>query len=66
LTDAGFTGPHDSVLGREIAPIIQRFLTNMPQRFEVAKDRVILHGAVIEVDETSGQALAIQRIAENL
>jgi len=38
----------------------------MPQRFEVAKDRVILHGAVIEVDETSGQALAIQRIAENL
>jgi hypothetical protein len=36
LTDAGFTGPHESVLGREIAPIIQRFQTNLPQRFEVA------------------------------
>jgi calcineurin-like phosphoesterase len=64
LTDAGFTGPHESVLGREIAPIIQRFLTNMPQRFEVAKDRIILHGALIEIDETSGRAINIQRVAE--
>jgi 2',3'-cyclic-nucleotide 2'-phosphodiesterase len=66
LTDAGFTGPHESVLGREITPVIQRFLTGMPQRFEVAKERVILHGAVIEIDEVSGRALAIQRISENL
>ena len=35
LTDAGFTGPHESVLGREIEPVIRRFLTAMPQRFEV-------------------------------
>ena len=40
LTDAGFTGPHESVLGREIEPVVKRFLTNMPQRFEVAKNRV--------------------------
>lgn len=65
LSDAGFTGPHESVLGREIAPVIQRFLTSMPQRFEVAKERVILHGALMEVDEASGKALAIQRISEN-
>ena len=39
LTDAGFTGPHESVLGREIEPVIKRFLTAMPQRFEVAKKR---------------------------
>ena len=64
LTDAGFTGPHESVLGREIAPVIERFLTNMPQRFEVAKARVILHGAVIEIDEISGKALRIERVAE--
>jgi 2',3'-cyclic-nucleotide 2'-phosphodiesterase len=64
LTDAGFTGPHESVLGREIAPVVQRFLTNMPQRFEVAKDRVILHGAVVEIDETTGKAMGIQRVAE--
>jgi metallophosphoesterase (TIGR00282 family) len=64
LSDAGFTGPHESVLGREIEPVIQRFLTAMPQRFEVAKDRVLLHGAVIEIDEANGKALKIQRVSE--
>ncbi len=66
LTDAGFTGPHESVLGREITPIIQRFITNMPQRFEVAKERVILHGAMIEIEDVTGKATAIQRVSENL
>ena len=66
LSDAGFTGPHESVLGREIEPVIKRFLSAMPQRFEVAKNRVILHGALIEIDETSGNATKIQRIAEPL
>lgn len=64
LSDAGFTGPHESVLGREIEPVIKRFLTNMPQRFEVAKNRVLLHGAVIEIDDASGKALKIQRVSE--
>jgi 2',3'-cyclic-nucleotide 2'-phosphodiesterase len=64
LSDAGFTGPHDSVLGREIEPVIKRFLTGMPQRFEVAKNRVLLHGVVIEMDEASGRAVKIQRLSE--
>jgi 2',3'-cyclic-nucleotide 2'-phosphodiesterase len=64
LTDAGFTGPHESVLGREIEPVVKRFVTAMPQRFEVAKDRVLLHGAVIEIDDATGKALKIQRLAE--
>ena len=66
LSDAGFTGPQESVLGREIEPVIRRFVTNMPQRFEVATQRVMLHGAVIEIDETSGKAVKIQRVAEAL
>lgn len=66
LSDAGFTGPQESVLGREIEPVLRRFLTNSPQRFEVAKHRVVLHGAVIDIDDTSGKALKIQRIAEPL
>ena len=45
--DAGFTGPHDGVIGREAEPIIRRFLTNTPQRFEVAKDRVLLQGVAV-------------------
>jgi calcineurin-like phosphoesterase len=66
LTDAGFTGPHDGCLGREIEPVIRKFLTGMPQRFEVAKNRVQLHGAVIEIDDTTGKASKIQRLAEHL
>jgi len=65
LSDAGFTGPHESVLGREIEPIIQRFLTGLPQRFEVAKGRVMLHGVVVEIEE-DGKATAIRRISESL
>lgn len=66
LCDAGFTGPHESVIGREIDPIVQRFLTNMPQRFEVAKERVMLQGALIDIDELTGRALRIQRVSESL
>ncbi|WP_343203331.1 TIGR00282 family metallophosphoesterase [Limisphaera ngatamarikiensis] len=64
LTDAGFTGPQESVLGREIAPVLRRFLTQCPQRFEVARNRVMLLGALIEVDPATGRAVSIRRIAE--
>src|SRR5206468_4465900 len=66
LTDAGFTGPHESVLGREIEPVIKRFLTSQPQRFPVARDRVLLQGAIVEVDEQSGRAMNIVRVSETL
>ncbi len=64
LSDAGFTGPHDSVLGREVEPVVRRFLTNLPQRFEVASGRVLLQGAVIDIDEATGLARGIVRISE--
>ncbi len=63
LTDAGFTGPQLSVLGREIQPVLQRFRTAMPQRFEVARDDVKLHGAIIEIDNATGKATKIQRVS---
>lgn len=66
LSDAGFTGPHDGCLGREVQPVIERFLTGQPRRFDVAKNRVMLHGVVIEIDETTGKAVKIQRVSENL
>jgi 2',3'-cyclic-nucleotide 2'-phosphodiesterase len=66
LCDAGFTGAHESVLGREIEPIIKRFLTNMPQRFEVAKGRVLLQGALIDINDATGRAISIQRVSEPL
>ena len=64
--DGGFTGPHESVIGREIEPIIARFMTNMPQRFGVAKGRVLMQGALIEIDNLSGRAVSIRRVSESL
>lgn len=66
LTDAGFTGPHESVLGREIAPVIERFVTNTPQKFGVASGRILLQGALVDIDNESGRALHIRRISERL
>jgi len=64
LCDAGFTGPHESVLGREINPIVERFLTNQPRRFAVASERIQLQGALIQIDDQTGRAREIHRISE--
>ncbi len=64
LCDAGMCGPSESILGREIAPIIDRFLTSRPVAFPVARGPVKIHGALIEIDETTGRALKIERVAE--
>jgi hypothetical protein len=62
ITDLGMTGPIDSVIGVDKAIILQRFLTQMPVRFEPAKGPAALHGVVITVDPESGRASAIQRL----
>jgi metallophosphoesterase (TIGR00282 family) len=64
LTDAGFTGAHESVLGRKIEPVIKRFTTLTPQRFDVATGRVLLQGVLVEIDPVSGRALSIERVSE--
>ena len=66
LCDAGFTGPHDGVIGREWEPVVHRFLTSQPQRFPVAKGRVLLQGVIIEIDGATGKAIAIERVSEAL
>lgn len=66
LCDGGFTGPHESIIGRQIEPVLRRFLTNMPQKFEVARQGVRLQGAIVEIDNATGKALSIQRVSEAL
>jgi metallophosphoesterase (TIGR00282 family) len=61
LTDAGMCGPRDSVIGVKRDAVVQRFLTQMPTRFEVAAGPVLVQGAVIDVDEASGRASDIHR-----
>ena len=63
LTDAGMTGSSDSVIGVRKDEPIERFLTQLPVKFEVAKNNLRLNGAVISVDEASGRAISIERIS---
>jgi 2',3'-cyclic-nucleotide 2'-phosphodiesterase len=62
ITDVGMTGPHDSVIGVERHPIIQRFLTGLPQRFETARDNPRLNAVIVTADEQTGRASAIEAI----
>jgi metallophosphoesterase (TIGR00282 family) len=62
ITDLGMTGPVDSVIGVDKDIIIQRFLTQMPVRFEPAKGPAALRGVVIAVDPDTGRATSIQRV----
>ena len=66
ITDLGMTGPYDSIIGAEKEPIIQRFLTQVNVRKEVAKNDVRLCGALITVDTLSGKATAIERIQKKI
>jgi 2',3'-cyclic-nucleotide 2'-phosphodiesterase len=61
-TDVGMTGPYDSVIGVKKELVINRFLTNMPARFEAASGDVRLCGVVIDCDESTGKARGIDRI----
>ncbi|WP_291426987.1 TIGR00282 family metallophosphoesterase [Deinococcus sp.] len=58
-TDAGFTGPHDSVIGSDPAGPIQRFVTELPHRFGVAEGRAELNGVVVQIE--GGRAVAAER-----
>ena len=62
ITDVGMTGPTEGVIGVDRDVILQRFLQQMPVRFEPAKGPAALHGAVIAVDPDSGRALDIRRL----
>jgi len=62
ITDLGMTGPTDGVIGVDREQILQRFLYQMPMRFETAKGPTALHGVVITVDPDTGRASAIERL----
>lgn len=65
ITDAGMTGPHDSVIGVRADLVLRRFATQLPVRFEPAEGDVRLEGAIVDCDG-DGRATAIEafRLAE--
>ena len=62
ITDLGMTGPTEGVIGVDRDIILQRFVSQMPVRFEPAKGPAALHGVVIVVDPESGRATDIRRL----
>ncbi|MFC1526816.1 TIGR00282 family metallophosphoesterase [Candidatus Latescibacterota bacterium] len=62
LTDAGMTGAVESVIGTRPAIAVQRFLTQVPLRFKPAEGPALFCGALVDVDETTGRATAIERL----
>lgn len=62
ITDAGMTGPYDSVIGMKVQPAVNRFLFQTPQKYETAKDNVHLCAVFLKIDTSTGKALEIERI----
>jgi metallophosphoesterase (TIGR00282 family) len=66
ISDAGMTGPFDGVIGRKKEQILQRFLTSLPMKFEMAEGDIQLHGVVVDVDDKTGKADSIKRVQKKL
>jgi metallophosphoesterase (TIGR00282 family) len=62
LTDAGMTGPHDSIIGVTVEAALGRFLNSMPARFEAAAGVARLNAVLVTADPATGRATAIERI----
>jgi 2',3'-cyclic-nucleotide 2'-phosphodiesterase len=63
ITDAGMTGPHDSVIGTDKEATMRRFLTGMPVRLDPATGDPRLHGVVVTADAGTGKAAGIERLS---
>lgn len=62
ITDVGMCGPVNSVLGMHREVILKRFMTTLPQRFEVANEPGVICGVVIGVERNTGRAVSIERV----
>lgn len=66
ISDAGMTGPFDSVIGIKKEIIIEKFLNQMPNKFDLAKDDIRMQGVIMNIDQASGKANSIERISIKL
>jgi len=64
ITDAGMTGPHDSVIGVKTEQSIARIIKQLPVRFSPATEGLEFNGVLVDIDEETGMALSIETIKE--
>lgn len=62
ISDLGMTGPQISILGREQSGIVKRFLTGMPQKFEIASGKGQFCGCIFDIDENTGKCTGTERL----
>jgi 2',3'-cyclic-nucleotide 2'-phosphodiesterase len=62
MTDAGMTGPHDSIIGVTIDAALGRFLSGMPAKFEPANGPARLNAVIVTADPATGRATHIERL----
>jgi metallophosphoesterase (TIGR00282 family) len=62
MCDVGMTGPYAGVLGREVRPVVDRFIDGMPRRFDVATEDVRLSAALIEIHPSNANAKTIELV----
>jgi len=62
ITDLGMVGAENSVLGMKIEPVIKRFITGRPSKFEVAEGTCIYCAALIDIDDKTNRPKHIERI----
>ena len=65
ISDVGMTGSHDSVIGVRIEQSLARIMTQLPVRFSPAEDGLRFSAVLLEIDDSSGRALSIERIFES-
>ena len=63
ICDVGMTGPYDGILGRKVEPVMRHTLTFEPTAFDVADGDVRVCGAIVDVDEATKRATAIERVS---
>ncbi|MCX8023492.1 MAG: TIGR00282 family metallophosphoesterase [Syntrophorhabdaceae bacterium] len=66
ITDAGMTGASDSVIGMDKEAVLKRFLTLLPQKYEVGNRHVEVQGVILAIDPSSRKCLKIERIRERV
>ena len=66
ISDAGMTGPEESVIGMKSEGVIRRFLRQTPVRFEPATGGAMLNGVLIDFDDATGRPSSIRRIFERI
>ena len=65
ITDAGMTGPHESVIGVRVEQSLHKIMTQMPVRFTPAERGIKFNAVLVEINPSTGKALAIERVVEN-